>query len=263
MAPNKTLESLAGAMLDLTLYSILACAAALLAGGWVKGMLGVGLPMVAIPLMASFVPLREAIAIMYGPVLVTNLYQAFQGGFFLTAIKRFWPMMLAVVLGTWFGSKALVSIDPRWLGGIVGATVAAFSLVNLINPTLRVPERHTLWISLVIGITGGFFGGLTLFIGPAVIMFLVALKVPKEEFIGTIGLIYLLGMVPTGVFYVIEDTLRLEHVWPTLLACIPVILGMAIGTMIRGHINETLFRKLLLITLVVIGLNMIRKAMFV
>ena len=42
-----------------------------------------------------------------------------------------------------------------------------------------------------------------------------------------------------------------------------MILGMAIGTLIRGHINETLFRKLLLITLVIIGLNMIRKALFV
>ena len=249
-------------MLELTIYSILACAAALLAGGWVKGMLGVGLPMVAIPLMASFVPLRDAIAIMYGPVFITNLYQAFQGGYFLTAIKRFWPMMLAVVLGTWFGSKALVSMDPRWLEGIVGASVAVFSLINLLHPTFRVAERHTLWISLVIGITGGFFGGLTLFIGPAVIMFLVSLHVPKEEFIGTIGLVYLLGLLPTGVFYVIDETLRLEHVLPTLLACIPVIGGMIIGTLIRGHINEILFRKILLITLVVIGLNMIRRALF-
>lgn len=249
-------------MSDLTLLSILACAVALLAGGWIKGMLGVGLPMVAIPLMASFIPVRDAIAIMYAPVLVTNLWQAVQGGYFLIALKRFWPMMVAVILGTWFGSKALVTIDTRWLEGIVGASVAAFSLVNLLNPTFRVPERHTLWISLVIGITGGFFGGLTLFIGPAVIMFLVSLHVPKEEFIGTIALVYLLGIVPTGLFYIIDGTLRQEHAVPTLLACLPVIGGMVIGTMIRGHINEILFRKFLLITLVVIGLNLIRRAVF-
>ncbi len=51
-------------MTDLTLYSILACTGALLAGGWIKGMLGVGLPMVANPLMAPFIPVREAIAVM-------------------------------------------------------------------------------------------------------------------------------------------------------------------------------------------------------
>lgn len=225
-------------------------------------MLGVGLPMVAIPLMAVFLPVREAIAIMYGPVLLTNIWQAFQGGYYVNAVRRFWPMMLAVIIGTWFGSKTLVSIDPRWLEGVVGASVAAFSLVNLINPTFRIAERHALWLSLVIGVTGGFFGGLTLFIGPAVIMFLVSLHVPKEEFIGTIGLVYLLGLLPTGVFYVIEGTLRQEHLLPTLLACIPVIGGMVIGTYIRSHINETLFRKILLMTLVIIGFNMIRRAVF-
>jgi uncharacterized membrane protein YfcA len=47
-----------------------------------------------------------------------------------------------------------------------------------------------------------------------------------------------------------------------LLACIPVVAGMVIGTMVRGRINEILFRKILLITLVVIGLNMIRRAVF-
>lgn len=249
-------------MADIALWSLIACAAALLAGGWIKGMIGVGLPMVAIPLMAAFIPVRDAIAIMYFPVLVTNLYQASQGGYFVSALKRFWPMMILIVAGTWFGAKTLVVIDTIWLEGIVGATVAGFSLINLLNPTFRIAARHELWLSLVIGIVGGFFGGLTLFVGPALIMFLVSLHVAKEEFIGTVGLVYLLALIPTGVFYLIDGTLRQEHLLPTLAATVPVILGMVIGTLIRGHINETLFRKILLITLVVIGLNMVRSAMF-
>jgi uncharacterized membrane protein YfcA len=249
-------------MADIAFWSLAACAGALLAGGWIKGMLGVGLPMVAIPLMAAFIPLRDAIAIMYVPVLITNLYQAVQGGYFLTALKRFWPMMLLIVAGTWFGSKTLMVIDAKWLEGVVGAMVAGFSLINLVNPTFRIAARHELWLSLVIGIVGGFFGGLTLFVGPALIMFLVSLHVQKEEFIGTVGLVYLLALIPTGIFYVIEGTIRQEHLMPTLAAIVPVIVGMVVGTLIRGHINEVLFRKILLITLVIIGLNMIRKAAF-
>jgi uncharacterized membrane protein YfcA len=171
-------------------------------------------------------------------------------------------MMLLIVAGTWFGSKTLMVIDTVWLEGIVGATVAGFSLINLLNPKFRIEARHELWLSLVIGIVGGFFGGLTLFVGPALIMFLVSLHVPKEEFIGTVGLVYLLALIPTGLFYLIDGTLRQEHLVPTLAACVPVVIGMAIGTLIRGHINEILFRKILLITLVVIGLNMIRRAVF-
>lgn len=249
-------------MADLSTLVLVGLAAALFGGGLVKGLTGVGLPMLAIPLMAASIPLRDAIALMYGPVLITNLWQTFQGGFFQAALKRWWPMMACVVLGTWFGSKALISMDPKVLEGVVGATVAGFSLVNLLNPTFRIPERHALWLSLIIGVTGGFFGGLTLFVGPAVIMFLVSLHVPKEEFIGTIALIYLLGLIPTGIFYLIDGTLQQQHLIPTILSCIPVVIGMVVGTLIRSHINEILFRKILLIMLVLVGLNMIRKAVF-
>jgi len=242
--------------------ALLVCFGALLAGGLVKGTIGVGLPMVALPLLSTAVSLRDTIAILYVSVLLTNIWQAFRGGYFVEAFKRFWPMMLAVIVGAWFGSKTLVQIDPLWLTGIVGATVAFFSCVNLFNPKLSVPERHEAWLSVIIGLIGGFFGGLTLFIGPAIIMFLVALQVKKEEFIGTIGLVYLLGVVPTGIFYVIDGTFRAEHVVPSLLAAIPVILGMLVGQYIRQHVNEEVFRKVLLIALVLIGLNMIRIAVF-
>jgi uncharacterized membrane protein YfcA len=242
--------------------AILVCFGALLAGGLVKGTIGVGLPMVALPLLSTAVSLRDTIAILYVSVLVTNIWQAFRGGYFVQAFQRFWPMMLAVIVGAWFGSKTLVAIDPVWLTGIVGATVAFFSLINLLNPKLSVPARHETWLSVLIGLTGGFFGGLTLFIGPAIIMFLVALQVKKEEFIGTIGLVYLLGVGPTGVFYVIDGTFRGEHIIPSLLAAMPVVLGMLAGQHIRQHVNEEVFRKLLLIALVLIGFNMIRTALF-
>jgi len=215
-----------------------------------------------LPLLYTSVPIREAVAVMYGPVLVMNLWQTFQGGYFLVALRKFWPMMISVVLGTWLGAKTLVSIDSNVLQIVVGATVAVFSLINLLQPKLTVPERHALWLSVLVGITGGFFGGLTLFIGPAVIMFMVALRIPKEEFIGTIGLVYLLGVIPTGISYIVEGVIRSEHIVPTLVACVPVFVGMLIGQWVRHRINEDTFRKVLLIAMVIIGLNMVRQGLF-
>lgn len=241
---------------------LLAAALALFGGGLSKGVLGVGLPMIALPLLYTSIPIREAVAVMYGPVLIMNVWQAFQGGYFRIALKKFWPLMASVAAGTWLGTKALVGIDPDTLQVLVGATVAVFSLVNLMQPRLTVPERHALWLSILVGLTGGFFGGLTLFVGPAVIMFMVALRIPKDEFIGTIALVYLLGIIPTGISYVAEGVIRSEHVVPTLLACVPVFVGMLAGQWIRGRINEDTFRKVLLIAMVVIGLNMVRHGLF-
>ncbi|HTI86041.1 MAG TPA: sulfite exporter TauE/SafE family protein [Alphaproteobacteria bacterium] len=249
-------------LLDLSPLMLLAAATALFAGGLSKGVLGVGLPMIALPLLYTSVPIREGVALMYGPVLIMNVWQTFQGGYFLMALRKFWPMMVAVVAGTWLGAKTLVGIDSQTLQVIVGITVAGFSLVNLLQPKLSVPARHALWLSIVVGLIGGFFGGLTLFIGPAVIMFLVALRTQKDEFIGIIALVYLLGIIPTGIIYAAEGVLRAEHIVPTLLACVPVFVGMLAGQWIRGRINEETFRKVLLIALVLIGLNMVRQGLF-
>jgi hypothetical protein len=247
---------------DASPWMLAAAIAALLAGGIAKGILGVGLPMIALPLLYTSIPIREAVALMYGPVLVMNIWQTFQGGYFMVALKKYWPMMIAVIIGTWLGAKTLVGIDANVLQIVVGTTVIAFSLVTLLQPRLTVPERHALWISIVVGLIGGFFGGLTLFIGPTVIMFLVALKTPKDEFIGTIALVYLLGIIPTGITYVAEGVLRTEHIVPTVVACLPVFVGMLAGQWIRGRVNEVTFRKVLLIAMVVIGLNMVRQALF-
>ena len=248
--------------IDASPMLLIAAIAALLAGGIAKGILGGGLPMIALPRLYTSVPIREAIALMYGPVLVMNVWQTFQGGYFKIALKKFWPMMIAVIIGTWLGAKTLVGIDSNLLQIVVGTTVIVFSLVNLLQPKLAIPERHALWISIIVGLIGGFFGGLTLFIGPTVIMFLVALRTPKDEFIGTVALVYLLGIIPTGITYVAEGVLRTEHIVPTLVACIPVFVGMLAGQWVRSRVNEVTFRKVLLIAMVVIGLNMVRQSLF-
>ncbi|MFQ5617417.1 MAG: hypothetical protein ACE5FR_00455 [Rhodospirillales bacterium] len=51
-----------------------------------------------------------------------------------------------------------------------------------------------------------------------------------------------------------------EAVW--LLACVPGLAGMWVGQKIRGRIDQETFRKALLVTLFVIGLNLIRRAVF-
>ncbi len=249
-------------MTEFDALTLTAFAAIFLLGGLAKGVLGVGLPMITVPLLSTFILVPDAVALMYVPVLVTNIWQAFQGGYFRTALRRFWPMLIFIIAGTWLGARMLVTIDPVVLVAILGVIVIVFSLISLTQPQFRVPERHELSISLAIGLVAGFIGGLSLFIGPAIIMFLVALHLKKEEFIGSVGLIYTVTLIPIGALYVGYGVLREEHTVLALLATVPVFLGMLLGQWVRGRIDQELFRKVLLLVLVVIGLNLIRKAVF-
>ncbi|MCP4387503.1 MAG: TSUP family transporter, partial [Gammaproteobacteria bacterium] len=51
------------------------CFFALCCGGFIKGALGVGTPLLTVPMMAQVLPPQMAIAIMAIPVVVANLWQ--------------------------------------------------------------------------------------------------------------------------------------------------------------------------------------------
>ena len=69
-------------------------------GGLVKGTLGVGLPLVAVPLLSLLLPAPQAMGLLVVPVLASNLLQAWQGGRLGFALRRFGPLMLAQLAAT-------------------------------------------------------------------------------------------------------------------------------------------------------------------
>ena len=79
------------------------CAAALTLGGFVKGVMGVGVPMVAVPLMSLFIPAHYAAAMVVLPVIPANLIQLRAGGKLQDKWKRFWPLIIAISVGTVIG----------------------------------------------------------------------------------------------------------------------------------------------------------------
>ncbi|MFM2130663.1 MAG: hypothetical protein RL477_2209 [Pseudomonadota bacterium] len=246
--------------LSVTVLAVAAFALAL--GGFAKGVTGVGLPMVALPLMSSVIPIKEAVALLYFPILATNFYQAFAGGHFRMALARFWPLLLFLCLFVWIGTWSLVKFDAAIVSMILGLAIAVFAALSLARPSFVIGPRWERPIGVVAGAAGGFFGGLALIGGPPVIMYYVALNLKKEEFISCIALVYLLTLVPAGFSFVSFGVLELRHVVPGLATIVPVVAGLFIGQWLRKRIDQDLFRKILLVSMVVIGLNLIRRGLF-
>src|SRR5471030_971601 len=68
--------------------------------GFVKGILGQGLPTVAIGLLSLIISPGEAAALVVIPALITNIWQAWFGPSLLPLIRRLWPTLLASFVGT-------------------------------------------------------------------------------------------------------------------------------------------------------------------
>ena len=182
-------------MLDISPLTLLLAAGAFLAGGTVKGVLGIGLPLVAVPLLATALDLPTAVALMIVPVTSSNFLQAVQGGRYGAVVRRFWPVLIPLVLFTILSAQFLADIDPRTGALFLGAIVMGFAVVQALPLRLSVPPEWTRLLNPLVGALSGMLGGISNLFGPPVIMYLVALRLPKDEFVATVALFFLVGGV--------------------------------------------------------------------
>ena len=130
-------------------------AAIFLLAGFVKGVIGMGLPTVAVGVLGLLMSPSQAAAVLIVPSLVTNIWQAFAGGHFKDVVKRLWPMLIGVCIGTYAAALVVPNASGGeatiWLG-IALVIYAAFGLCNI---HLHTPQRHESWIGAIVGVVTG------------------------------------------------------------------------------------------------------------
>lgn len=237
-------------------------AIALFLGGAVKGTVGVGLPLVVVSLLGSFLDPKLAVALVTVPVVVSNVWQSLRSGIVLGAARRFWPLILPFVVFTWVGAQLLVSMDTALLLGVLGALVIGFSMLNLLQPRIRLQPRHERFAGPGVGVAAGLLNGVSTVNGPPLIMYLVSLGLQKNDFVGSYGLIALAGSIPLLLSYIGVGLLGPAELAGSALALIPALAGLFAGERLRRLIDPDLFRRVLLVVLILLGLNLIRRALY-
>lgn len=237
------------------------CFFALTCGGFIKGALGVGTPLLTVPMMAQVLPPQTAIAIMAIPVVVANLWQFAQAERSKAIVRRFWPTFIAILLGTWVGVKILSIIDEKTLLVVVGVAVIAFSLLQGSRFRLHLPDQMVKPAGLFFGGASGLIGGVSSFFGPMLITYLISIRgLAKDQFVSSISFLYVSAVVPwtlTLIWFGILDQRLLIY---STIATLPVTLGLMLGQRVRGHISELRFHYLIIGILVVSGLSMLWRA---
>lgn len=246
--------------LGLGAIALLACAIAMTAGGTVKGVVGIGLPLVSLPVMAIFIPIPKAIALLLLPSFATSVWQTFHGGLFAPSVKRFWPLLLGMAIGTPISVRMLATFDVTVLYLILGTIVAMFTVLLHRSIVLAVSQRAEPWAAPVVGAASGLVGGLSMLFGPVYAMYLAGLKLGKERLVAVIALCNVWATIVLAASMARFNLFGGTDFLASLLALIPSFAGLALGQWLRRHINEDRFRKTLAAVLFLIGLNLIRKA---
>jgi len=227
------------------------CATFLFAG-WVKGVVGLGLPTIALALLAATVGLREAIALMLVPSMVTNVWQGLAGGAFAPLLRRLWPLFLAACLGTWFGVGVLAQADAVLLTGVLGVMICGYAGISLAAPQMPPPGRWEGVLSPTVGAIGGIVTGLTGSFIPG-ILYLQALGLARDHLVQAMGIAFTILTVALAGALTRQDMMTADLWLMSAVAVAPAALGMVLGRAVRRRLSEELFRRVFFSALLLLG----------
>ena len=235
--------------------------ATFLLAGFVKGFVGFGLPTVSLALLTVAIGIKEAMALMVIPAILTNIWQAASGGAFVSSIQRLWPFIAMMFVGAWFGGSVLVGANPVIISGILGVLLLLYSGVSLITPQIPAPGRREAWLAPTVGGVTGIVTGLTgTFVMPGA-LYLQALALPRDAFVQAMGIMFGLASVALAISLSGHGLLSLETSGISAAGIVPALIGMAGGRWARQRLSDRLFRQFFFAALVVLGIYLIGRAL--
>ncbi|MEM6906466.1 MAG: sulfite exporter TauE/SafE family protein [Pseudomonadota bacterium] len=235
--------------------------AAFLVGGIVKGTIGLGLPVVVLSVLAQVMPLRDAIAVFLLPGVVSNIWQATSGPWLRPLVARLWSFLLASIAGIVVGVSILAGSKSETMSAVLGALLIAYSTYSLIAPRLPAPGRHEGWMAPTAAGSAGVLCGMTgIFIVPG-ILYLEALRLPRDEFVQALGITFIVLTTTMAVSLAGFELMGWRHVILSAAGLLPTFAGIWAGRRMRHRISEAGFRRVFFIALIVTGAYMIARGL--
>ncbi len=231
-----------------------------LLAGFVKGVIGLGLPTVAMGLLSIVMPPAKAASLLIVPSFVTNVWQLAAGPSFRRLAYRLWPMLAGVVVGTLAGTGLLTGSHAGQAAIALGVLLIIYALLGLTSVRFSAPPAAEWWLGPLIGALTGLVTAATgVFVIPAV-PYLGALSLEKEEMIQALGLSFTVSTIALAVALAAGGAFALGDVGLSTAALAPALLGMAAGGAVRGRFSEKTFRRVFFGGLLVLGAHLASRA---
>ena len=224
--------------------------------GFVKGVIGLGLPTVGVGLLGLIMTPAQAAAIVIVPSFVTNVWQCFAGGGVTALLKRLWPMFAGIGVGTFLGALALPHGGGAQAAVWLGVALMAYAGLGLFNIHFRVAPRAEWWVGPSIGVlTGAITVATGVFVLPAV-PYIQALNFERDKLVQALGLSFTVSTVTLAVALAHAGEMTRSVAWPTLIGLGAGLIGMMLGQVVRGKVKAATFRLCFFLGLLMLGLHL-------
>jgi uncharacterized membrane protein YfcA len=241
---------------------LIVIAAVFVLAGFVKGAIGLGLPTVAIGLLAVSMPPARALAIVIVPAIVTNVWQTFVGPYLRDIIRRLWTLMAGTVIGIWCGAGLMTEPYARYGTIVLGALLVIYAIIGLSKFNFHVAPRNEKWVGGIVGLITGVVSAAT---GVQVIPsmpFMQAIGMEKDELVQALGVFFTVATVALAFNLTHAGLLNAATALPGAVAMAGAFAGMFIGQAVRSRLEPETFRRWFLIALILLGTYLVGSATY-
>ena len=228
----------------------------LLAGG-VKGVVGLGLPTVAVALLSATFGIEAALPLLVIPSFVTNVWQGAIGGRATALFRRFGIALAIIPAATWIGYHYVFVAAPEAMERVLGVVLVLYAGAGLAAVRFSVPPRTEPVLTPILGLANGLVTGVTGTFAVPMVMYLEAVGLDRDELVQMLGIAFSVSTAALAVVLIAHGAYRLDAGYVSAVAVAPAIAGMVLGARLRARLTPAAFRRWLLVALALIGLKLL------
>jgi len=231
--------------------------AAISVGALIKGMTGLGLPLIAVPAIATFTSVEEAVILMIIPTLGSNLWLVVSHRRFGSLIRAHLPFLVAGFAGGILGTFALVAIDDRWLKLMLAAWLALYLLQFVFGNFLRSVFHAKGAAAAAVGLTAGSIQGATGVSAHIVAPYFHGRQLSPEAYAFLIACAFLSCSCAQLVTAMSTALFTTERLLLGTIALLPTLALTRLGIVFAGRLSASVFQKLLIAIFLVMEIKLV------
>jgi uncharacterized protein len=237
--------------------------AVILSTGMVKSITGLGIPVVATPLLVVlYGHLPTVVVIMSIPTLVGSSWYVIQTRRQAReAFSALAPLLPFGVLGVLLGSRLLVTVPPQILAGVLAAVIGVFVVNALIGGAAVASVHPPRAVAPAVGFAAGGLQGSSGASGPLLTMYLLRRPLSREGFLLAVNVAFVVLDVSQIIALASLGQYTQQRLIAGFAAIVPLVAGILIGGGIARDINDKTFRYGVLTILALTSITLAGKAL--
>ncbi len=241
-------------------FEIVVCVIAMAIGVAVKAVTGMGFPLVAIPVISLFATVEDAAIVVALPNTLMNLVLAWRVRFEAPLTRDLPTLAVAGVIGAFFGTQLLLTVDEFWLLLALAGTVVAYVAYAVLRPEGSLSPELTRIGAVPVGLFAGVMQGAVGICGPPVAAWLHAYRLTAGAFVFAVSVVFFVASAAQLAALAVEGRVVGPRLWIGVAAIPLVLAAVPLGERLRARFDQRRFEKIVLWVLALSAVSLVVRA---